>query len=204
VAGPVDPGHRFDVYVIPSRAVSSSLEAGASIAAHHALQLREASDQGDYPVRSFRSFVARRRDAEEGFTLIELMVVVLIIAILIAIAVPTFLGARSRAQDVSAKSDLRNALTTEKTSYTDNQQYTATAATLAAIEPALKWGTALTVTVGSAVTGVTGDVVCMSEASKSGTVFSLTDIADGPTAGTYYNKGAACANPPATTGFSGW
>ena len=129
------------------------------------------------------------------------MVVVLIIAILIAIAVPTFLGARTRAQDVSAKSDLRNALTTEKTSYTDNQQYTATAATLAAIEPALKWGTALTVTVGTAV--ATDDVVCMSEASASGTIFSLTDIADGANAGTYYSKGA-CANPPATTGFTGW
>ena len=51
------------------------------------------------------------------------MVVVLIIAILIAIAIPQFLGARSRAQDAAAKSDLRNALTAEKTVFTDNQQY---------------------------------------------------------------------------------
>ncbi|MGH2673324.1 MAG: prepilin-type N-terminal cleavage/methylation domain-containing protein, partial [Actinomycetota bacterium] len=43
-------------------------------------------------------FWQHRKD-EEGFTLIELMVVVLIIGILIAIALPTFLGARARAQD---------------------------------------------------------------------------------------------------------
>src|SRR5213593_4258357 len=64
----------------------------------------------------------KRRD--EGFTLIELMVVVLIIAILIAIAIPTFLGARKRAQDRAAQSNLRNALTAEKTYYTDNEIYT--------------------------------------------------------------------------------
>jgi type IV pilus assembly protein PilA len=63
----------------------------------------------------------RRRlqgEREGGFTLIELMVVVLIIAILIAIAIPTFLGARTRAQDRAAQSNLRNALTAEKSFYT--------------------------------------------------------------------------------------
>src|SRR5437870_6248222 len=84
---------------------------------------------------------ARLGAGEEGFTLIELMVVVLIIAILIAIAIPTFLGARQRAQDKQAQSNIRNALTTEKTYYVDNQAYTATVASLSAIENSLDFST---------------------------------------------------------------
>src|SRR5207245_6474375 len=70
-----------------------------------------------------RLIARRHRGQEEGFTLIELMVVVLIIALLIAIAIPTFLGARQRAQDRAAQSDIRNGLTAEKTVYTDLQKY---------------------------------------------------------------------------------
>src|SRR5438093_12122659 len=85
----------------------------------------------------------KRLDREEqGFTLIELMVVVLIIAILIAIAIPTFLGARKRAQDRAAQSNLRNALTAEKTYYTDKQVYSADVAAtgqLKSIEPSLTY-----------------------------------------------------------------
>jgi type IV pilus assembly protein PilA len=136
------------------------------------------------------SLLSRRQDDERGFTLIELMVVVLIIAILIAIAIPTFLGARSRAQDRAAQSDIRNGLTAEKTYYTDNQLYVNTAAanvaTLKGIESSLDWGGKLKATQSADQSGV-----CLQEASKSGTTFSIVDISAGAAAGTYYGK-AAC------------
>ena len=51
----------------------------------------------------------RDEKSEAGFTLIELMMVVLIIAILIAVMIPTFVGANKRAQDRAMQSGVRNA-----------------------------------------------------------------------------------------------
>ena len=154
-----------------------------------------------------RSLASRRRDEEQGFTLIELMVVVLIIAILIAIAIPTFLGARQRAQDRAAQSDLRNALTAEKTVYTDLQAYTIDVSTTAPnglkyVESSLDWAATLTPTLtpvqqtgvakGNVTVGatVTDGVVCLTEQSKSGTTFTIVDVASGTNAGTYFGKAA--------------
>jgi type IV pilus assembly protein PilA len=136
----------------------------------------------------------RRRlqgEREGGFTLIELMVVVLIIAILIAIAIPTFLGARQRAQDRAAQSNLRNALTAEKSYYTDKQAYTATPADLTAIEPSLSYtATAApaqnTVSLVKSTTVTTDDTITLGTKSASGTCFYLKDVATGSGAGTFY------------------
>jgi type IV pilus assembly protein PilA len=142
---------------------------------------------------------ARRANEEDGFTLIELMVVVLIIAILIAIAIPTFLGARDRAEDRAAQSSLRNALTAAKTAYTDNSDYaTATDADLGAIEPSLSYvvGTADSVgpkSVSVSVSNVTGtdqQIWAASVLSKSGKCFMIKDQATGTGAGTLYGPPA--------------
>jgi type IV pilus assembly protein PilA len=73
-----------------------------------------------------------------GFTLVELLVVVMIIAVLLGIAIPTFLGARTRAQQRAAQASIRTALTASHTLFADRQNFDAAdAAGIHAIEPNL-------------------------------------------------------------------
>ncbi|HWC73200.1 MAG TPA: prepilin-type N-terminal cleavage/methylation domain-containing protein [Gemmatimonadales bacterium] len=59
-----------------------------------------------------------------GFTLIELMIVVVIIGLLAAIAIPKFANTKEKAYIASMRSDLRNLVTAEEAYYADSIAYT--------------------------------------------------------------------------------
>jgi type IV pilus assembly protein PilA len=61
---------------------------------------------------------------EKGFTLIELMIVIAIIGILAAIAIPQFSAYRTRSFNAAANADLRNAATAQEAYFVDHQSYT--------------------------------------------------------------------------------
>ncbi len=63
------------------------------------------------------------KKGEKGFTLIELLIVVAIIGILAAIAIPQFSAYRQRAYNSAAQSDIKNMKTGLEAYFADNQQY---------------------------------------------------------------------------------
>ena len=116
---------------------------------------------------------ASARTGERGFTMVELLVVILIVGILAMIALPTFIGQRMKGEDTEAQTTVRTVATALATYHTEHDTYDATRAELVKVEPAVGEATAHLAVVGDA------DSFTITERSASDTEFTMERESDG-------------------------
>jgi type IV pilus assembly protein PilA len=128
-----------------------------------------------------------------GLTLAEVLIAGLIIGILMAIGLPTYLGARERASDRAAQSDLRTALVGALTHYAEHRTYSTFGVAEGEREiPNLEWVTGAPAAGQVSIAVASGPSLVLVGRSRTGTYFCLSQLADSPA--TDRGRGSAFAD----------
>jgi type IV pilus assembly protein PilA len=133
---------------------------------------------------------------ESAFTLIELLVVLIIIGVLLAIAIPSYLGFQKKAQQTAAASDVRSAIPDAEVYFSDNNAYTG----MTANGLQTTYDSGLVISPGTAGS-VAGIVTADDNAVASGQVYCISAYDGGYWAhvvgpgGQVIQDGQAAANP---------
>ncbi len=113
------------------------------------------------------------RKQDSGFSLIELMVVMLIIAILVSIGLVAYARFEQRAQDGSAQAALRHAMLAEQALFADDNAYSDDPADFDAFEPAVFINLTSASDFGVFVEKFSDDIVCLQEDGGGGGVLAV-------------------------------
>lgn len=138
--------------------------------------------------------------SEDGFSLVELMIALAIVALLIAIGLPTWMGLRNQGQDTEVKENLVAAAKLQGALASIGEYgpgFVADDATLELEEPALSFGTLMDeeihVVVADVVSGDDGQVLMYAK-STSGTWFGIRLVSRGGLAGRHTCSGSDVAD----------